>query len=179
MNFEGKRELVVSADGSLRLMSYANLVKEMSKKIDENLTDPEVKSWILPSFSTTTDNDLVTCGVIFMATMKKYFNFTFSLRCGIPYVTLDGTVDDWENILKRLEKLKEYECQELLVWYDILRPILQEFVKAKTGKPNIRFWDRICSYHGRGSGHRWISGWITAFCVFDNDGNWQGEYIEI
>jgi len=172
VNFEGKRELVVSTWGNLRSVSYALLAKEMSKKIDENLVDPNFKSWILPSFSTSTDNDLVTCGVVFMATMKKYFDYTFSLMCGIPYVTLEGTVGDWANLSQRLEKLKEYELEE---WYSLLKPILEEFINAKKGSPDVSFWNRICSHHGGGSGPSYISGWIVAFCVFDKYGNWQGQ----
>lgn len=148
----------------------------MSKEIDRNLLDPEVKQWILPNFSTTTDNDLVTVGVVFMATMKKYFTYGFQLLCGIPNVTLEGTFEDWENIHSRLEKLKEYKLER---WYNMLEPVVKQFVNAKQGKVDVDFWQRIAHNEGGGSGPRYISGWVTVFCVFDKDGNWQGSVSSI
>lgn len=174
VNFEGKKELVVDMGGTLRTTSYGTFVKLMTKEIDKNLTDPNVKSWVLPSFSTTTDDDLVTCGVVFMATMKKYFDYKCCLCCGIPNVTLEGTVGDWENILTRLDKLKEYE---LTWWYEMLVPILEKFISAKKGNPDVEFWEKICNRHGGGSGPSYLSGWITAFCVFNKDGKRQGMYM--
>ncbi|CAL8075320.1 unnamed protein product [Orchesella dallaii] len=91
------------------------------------------------------------------------------MLCGIPWITLDGTTQDWQNILGRLEKLKEYD---LLPWYELLHPIIKTFVAAKKGKNSPKFWRAIVDRYA-GSGFDYISGWITAFCVFDSDGNWQ------
>ncbi len=140
--FEGKKELQVKIPGTLRTAPFDVFVNEMTGKINENLVDETVKDWILPNFSTTTTNDIVSCGIVFMATTKKYFEYkALCICCGIPYVTLEGTVGDWENILNRLEKLKSFKLDN---WYSMLRPILEEFVAAKNNKPNIDFWTRIC-----------------------------------
>ncbi|CAL8133301.1 unnamed protein product [Orchesella dallaii] len=159
VNFEEKRELVfpLSQNETLRTISYDHMV------------DSQVRDWVMPNFSTTTDNDRVTIGVIFMASMKKYFDYSARAACGIPYVTLDGTVQDYLNILGRLEKLKDYELQR---WYDLLHPVIRQFVEAKSGKVDEAFWKSIVNVNG-GSGRYYITGWITAFCVFDSDGNWQ------
>ncbi|CAL8089654.1 unnamed protein product [Orchesella dallaii] len=170
VDFEGTRKLEVRFPGSLRNAPYDLGVKLLTKEIDRNLIDPEVKKWILPSFSTTTDNDLVSIGVVFMATMKKYFDYKMCLDCGIPNITLEGTVKDWENIHNRLGKLKEYN---LAKWYDLLEPVMKQFVNAKRGTVDLDFWQRICDYQRGGSGPDYLSGWITVFCVFDKDGNWQ------
>ncbi|XP_037039492.1 uncharacterized protein LOC119076691 isoform X1 [Bradysia coprophila] len=169
VNFEGKKELVVTIGGTLRAAPYDLFVTKMTEKIDENLVDKTVKNWILPNFSTTTTEDMISCGIVFMATMKKYFEFTCCLMCGIPYITLEGTLADWESILSRLEKLKDYKLDK---WYEMLKPILEEFIAAKNNKPNVEFWNRICNNLGGGSGPSYISGWLTAFAVFDVEGNW-------
>ncbi|KAJ6637896.1 hypothetical protein Bhyg_10627, partial [Pseudolycoriella hygida] len=169
VNFDGKKELVVKMGGSLRDAQYDLFVSLMTQKIDENLVDKTVKDWILPNFTTTTPNDVITCGVIFMAVTKKYFDFTCCLSCGIPKITLEGTVADWEDILNRLEKLNSYKVGG---WYNMLKLILEEFVAAKNGKVNKKFWNQICNRFGGGSGPTYISGWLTAFAVFDEDGNW-------
>lgn len=169
VNFDGKKELVVAIDGSLRSAPYDLFVTKMTGKIDENLVDKTVKDWILPNFTTTITDDIIACGIVFMATTKKYFEYECMLLCGIPYITLEGTVADWENILQRLEKLKNYKLDK---WYDMLKTILVEFIDAKKNKVNTEFWNRICHYLGGGSGPTFISGWLSAFAVFDEDGNW-------
>lgn len=140
----------------------------MIEEIDRNLVDSEVKSWILPNFSTTTDNDIVTAGVVFMSTVKQYFEYSCILLCGIPNVTLEGTIEDWKDIHSRLEKLKEFQLQK---WYDKLEPILHQFVSTKEGNVDSDFWKRICHYDG-GSGSPFIFGWLTAFCSFNAQGDW-------
>ncbi|XP_037039499.1 uncharacterized protein LOC119076694 [Bradysia coprophila] len=170
VNFDGKKELVVCIDGTLRAAPYDLFVTKMTEKIDDNLVDKTVKNWILPNFSTTTTEDMISCGIVFMATTKKYFDYTCRFLCGIPYVTVEGTIADWKSILSRLEKLKEYKLDK---WYEMLKPILEEFIAAKNNEPNIEFWNRICSHFGGGSGSSYISGWLTAFAVFDVEGNWM------
>lgn len=173
VNFEGKKVLEVDLDGTLRSVPYDVFVTKMTDKIDENLVDKTVKDWILPNFTTTTTTDIISCGIIFMATTKKYFEYRgICACCGIPYVTLEGTVAR-ENISIRLEKLKSYKLDK---WYDQLKPVLEEFVAAKNGKPNIDFWTRICDVDG-GSGPTYLSGWITNFAVFDEEGEWNNGVV--
>ena len=96
-----------------------------------------------------------------------------SLACGIPFVTLEGEKSDWENILLRIEKLKEFG-PEPEAWARLLRPILTRFVQAFDGQPDVNFWGRVCHHHTQFSGPSYISGWLTAFCVWNRHGRWQG-----
>ena len=41
-----------------------------------------------------------------------------------------------------------------------LAPVLDEFVAAKGGKPDLAFWDRVCDRSGGGSGPTYLSGWV-------------------
>jgi len=59
----------------------------------------------------------------------------------------------------------------------MLRPILTRFVRAFDGEPDIDFWSRVCHYNFQGSGASYLSGWITAFCVWSSNGEWQGPPI--
>ena len=95
------------------------------------------------------------------------------LWCGIPSVTLEGEKSDWERLLARLNKLGCFG-KEPRAWAELLRPILTRFVRAFDGEPDIDFWSRVCDYHSQGSGPPYLSGWITAFCVWSSDGKWQG-----
>ena len=95
------------------------------------------------------------------------------LMCGIPSVTLEGEKSDWERLLTRLDKLDSFG-EEPKAWAALLRPILTRFVRAFDGEPDIDFWSQVCDDHSFGSGVSYLSGWITAFCVWSSEGKWQG-----
>lgn len=176
---EEKKTLVVVAAGSRYTVDFGEMSVEMTQKIHENVVDPSLRDWILPTFSTTTANDTVIFAVLMMATMKKYFKYVFQLRCGLPQVTLEGEKSDWEAILGRLEKLKEYGL-ETTAWYHLLKPVISKFVSAfddPNGRDNLEFWTRVCHRDGGGSGPTYLGGWVTAFCVFDEDGKWIGPQL--
>ena len=99
-----------------------------------------------------------------------------SLDCGIPSVTLEGEKSDWERLLARLDKLDSFG-EEPKIWAALLRPILTRFVRAFDGEPDVDFWSRVCHYHSQGSGPCYLSGWITAFCVWSSQGKWQGPLL--
>ena len=106
----------------------------------------------------------------------SYFDYKMSLMCGIPSVTIEGEKSDWERLLARLDKLDSFG-EEPKAWAAMLRPILSRFVRAFDGEPDIDFWNRVCHYHPQGSGPTYLSGWITAFCVWSSQGKWQGPPI--
>ncbi|KAF9566562.1 hypothetical protein CPC08DRAFT_733566 [Agrocybe pediades] len=159
---KGKKELTVKGDR--RNVDYEELASKMTKKIEENVVDPALRAWVLPDFSTTTVNDTTVCSIVMMASMKKYFTYKFQLLCGIPRVTLAGEKADWEKILVRLDKLRENGLHAI-AWYHLLHPIVLRFQK-------------VAHYSSGGSGPTYLSGWITAFCVFDDEGKWLGNPIK-
>lgn len=173
VDFDGQKELVVYGGGTLRTASYDMLAIDMTKQIAEHIKDPSVREWVMPQFSTTTNTDTTVYAVVLMATMQTYFRYKFELCCGIPHVTLLGTVADWESLASRIDRLLEFG-ELMCTWHALLKPILLEFVQSANGKPNIDFWDRICHKKGGGSGPRYLGGWITAFCRFSEKGDWQG-----
>lgn len=172
-NFGGKETVAVVLPGTLKDLKSDEFNKLMSDQVGANVTDAGLKEWIFPKFSTTTDSDTVTVGLTFMASMKAYFQ-PQSLACGIPNVTLEGSAQDWQDLLDKLEKLKEYKLEK---WYDLLKPVIQQFVNAKQGTVDTVFWQRICHYEPNASATTYLSGWITVFCVFDKDGNWIGKIL--
>lgn len=143
------------------------IVEQFTQMIDNNLVDAEVKDWVLPNFSTTTKEDKLVCGSVVMATMKSYFNYVLLAGCGIPSISLDGTVEDWKNIKNRINKFRTYALNE---WADMLEAILEQFIRAKNGNVDIVFWDSICHWKGGLYETPELSGWVTAFCVFDKKG---------
>lgn len=152
---------------------YSQFAYLMSQEIKKHIKDPAVIDWILPKFSTTTSTDTVVGSVIAMATLKKYFLHIFTSMCGIPEVTLLGTPDDWKSIHEKVQFLRRFgpRCN---AWVDLLVPVTANFYQSSIGYVDIDYWKRVVSQrHANGSGSDTLSGWITAFCVFDDKGKWQ------
>lgn len=171
VSHEGQKNLHVE----LSCLDIDYLASEMTSLLHENITDPSIREWIMPNFTTTTAVDTTVSSIIMMSTLQKYFTYSCSVVCGLPSVTLEGEKKDYQSILRRIEKLKEYG-EETTIWYHLLRPILKRFVGAfdnPSDSVNLDFWNRVVDQRSICGGDL-ISGWITAFCVFDREGRWVG-----
>jgi hypothetical protein len=171
---EGQQEIVVE------LSHIESLPTRMTDEMEKYIVDPDLRGWILPNFSTTTSTDTIVAAVTMMATLKAYFSYGAVLMCGIPRVTLEGEKADWEQILYKAKKLREYGS-EPTAWYKLLEPVLTRFVRAfdaPDSAENLDFWQKVADYRGGGSGPRYLSGWITAFCAFGSEGQWLGPSLD-
>ncbi|EHK39443.1 hypothetical protein TRIATDRAFT_253314, partial [Trichoderma atroviride IMI 206040] len=171
VSHEGQKSLKV-IDGSGR-RSFGELVQWMAQMIFNDIKDPKLLAWVIPSFSTTTSVDHAVASVLLMGAMQQYYRFTFTLLCGIPSVTLAGEISDWEGILSRIDHLYQFG-DEPSRFADMLRPILRYMILSFTDPTNaevIRFWNTIVNEVPRGSGPQTsISGWMSAFCFWDEEG---------
>ncbi|KZP14680.1 hypothetical protein FIBSPDRAFT_1048666 [Athelia psychrophila] len=173
---KGKKELEIRAVGTRYTVDFGDLARQMTELVEQNVVDPDLREWIMPAYTTTTLLDTTVSAIVMMATMKEYFSYKISLRCGIPRVTLEGTKGDWENILSRIGKLKQYG-PETTAWYELLHPVISRFVNAfdnPDAQENLDFWQKVAHHEGGGSGPTWLAGWINTFCVFDSKGKWTG-----
>ncbi|WP_442935794.1 DUF4419 domain-containing protein [Nostoc sp.] len=53
------------------------------------------------NFSTTTPITHTASHVVMMNAFQKYFDYVMYCVCGIPEITLLGTVEDWQSISDR------------------------------------------------------------------------------
>jgi hypothetical protein len=95
---------------------------------------------------------------------------------GLAQVTLAGEKSDWENILGRLDYLDQFgeECQN---WKRLLVPVCRRFVHAfddPHSEANLDFWRKIAHREDGMSGASTLTGWITAFCAFNDKGEFRG-----
>ena len=167
----GRKELKVTEVGTIHSVDFGLLAQKMTHLIQENVKDPSLRTWIMPNWTTTTDDDVTVASVLMMGTLQKYFSYKVMLICGIPSVTLLGERADWEDILKRLDKLPELG-DEPATFATLLRPVLRHFVASFDPEPSPAvkdFWSKIAHKTG-GSGPYFLSGWITAFCFWNEDG---------
>ncbi|ARF08221.1 protein of unknown function DUF4419 [Catovirus CTV1] len=182
VDFEGKKTLEIKSGGSFFNADHVKIYAQMADKISENIKDPQIHNWITPKFSTTTPVDVMAASVCLMATFKTFFEYKVSFECNLPGVTLLGVPEDWIDIRMRANKLLEFDLENKLMtnWTNLLFPILDKFIEtanfiAKDEKDKIdkNWWNRIVKYYSGGSGPSYISGWITAFSVFNTEGVYQ------
>ncbi|KAJ5165659.1 uncharacterized protein N7500_007489 [Penicillium coprophilum] len=172
VSHEGKKELEVIDVGTIDSVDLGALVLQMTRLIEKNVVDEELRAWIMPTFSTTTKSDNVVAAILMMGALQKYFSYKISMACGIPSVTLLGERKDWAQIVKKLDKLHQLG-DEPARFAQLLRPVLNNFV-ASFDNPDspevLDFWTRCAHRHSMGSGPDYLCGWISVFCFWAEDG---------
>ena len=76
-----------------------------------------------------------------MGAFKKYFEYEMHLcGCGIPYIILEGTAQDYKDILTKAKELSKYDFD----WYiDRIIPHLEKMVEAKEGKIDVNYFKNM------------------------------------
>lgn len=186
VNFEGKQTLKVEFRSRIHQVDMRDFIQAIMNLIDENIK-PSVYNWILPNFTTTTENDKLTTGVAMMATLQNFFDYEFwGIICGIPEVTILGTVEDWREIRARVDGLKDFEVEgktTMAHWSFMLGQILDHFVSVKEGKTaddvfwrqairvDYKVFDVVCAKINE----TYVNGWITTFSAFTLNGRFRGD----
>jgi hypothetical protein len=155
----GKRTLIVRRDDFVRGSPenpWAEVWPAFCDQIREHIGQ-EAHGLVVCDFSTTGPAERAASEVVLMDCVQSYFEYSFVSACGIPAVTLEGTVEDWEKIRERAGRLGRYD---LSWWTDRVGPILDEFVKAARGSPTRSFWKNLYK-EDDGSGGPYVSGWLV------------------
>ncbi|KAA6348098.1 hypothetical protein EZS27_004447 [termite gut metagenome] len=174
VDFEGKKELIVVVDSSTIQIGnkdskwevvFPQFIKQISGYTGQEITD------ILTSdFSTTTPTTQIVSQITIMETFKEYFDYkVIMIGCGIPKITIEGTVDDWEKVLEKTRYISKYD---LKWWTNELEPVLQQIINTKKGRFNKKFWMEMIKFHTekKYGNPKVINGWITKFFPYDKDG---------
>lgn len=111
------------------------------------------------SFSTSSATDKVVSRIALLDCVQSFISLRGGTGCGIPWVALRGTADDWRQLRARAPTLRSFG---LAWWCDELEPVLDEFVAAAEGKPDSGFWRSMCNLSGASGGRVPISGWMQA-----------------
>ena len=162
VDFDGKKNLDIRRDYFVKGgkdNDWEGAFTEWSHKIEEN-TGPELLNLVSAEFSTTGIVEKAAFEITLMDAMKSYFTYSMTTMCGIPEITLEGSVDDWRLIEEKAQALAKYDLDW---WIDGLMPILKEFTKAAKGKSDREFWQSIYKWNSVGSGNPYITGWILNF----------------
>ncbi|EQC25562.1 hypothetical protein SDRG_16580 [Saprolegnia diclina VS20] len=161
-------DLVLTIPGD-NVANYDEIAANLVQRMQSILVDPASLEWMLPSFTTTTPHDTIIGSIAMLASMNEPVCSMPTMQCGIPHVTLLGSVADWMDIRARVER---FAALGLPGWAKMLHSTLDKFVAATEGCVDEAFWQHMV-LDGDASDARYVSGWICVFCVFANDGAWQ------
>lgn len=147
----GKKRLQVELLGAMPTdaQSWAHIVELFAKQVGDTLFECD--------FSTSTDVERLAGRVAMLDAYSPYHAYWLVCICGIPSITLTGTVDDWREIRIRVDELSRFGLEH---WQRSLVPIADEFVRAAEGKPDTAFWQRIYKPVDA-YGFAVCSGWVT------------------
>ena len=139
---DGKMDLVVVTYQDLQTGNpdWEQIMGDFSDSI-QKYTRGDIAKALTADFTTTTPVTRIASEITLMESVKSYFEYVVVyLACGIPSITLQGTPEDWQQVLDKAKQLKSYALSE---WIEELEPILEEFVRAAEGKPNQEFWQKM------------------------------------
>jgi len=136
--------------------SFESAIAAFSSQI-RDATDPVLYESLLCDFSTTTPVIRTASEVVLMDCYSSYFEYLVTCVCGIPRITVTGSIQDWQRIRARIEVLETFG---LSWWIDRLRPILDQFIRTVEGHPSLEFWQAIYKPK-QAYGAQSITGWIA------------------
>ncbi|MTI13172.1 DUF4419 domain-containing protein [Sansalvadorimonas verongulae] len=167
VSHEGKMTLSVSCDPDSSPEVDHDMSKLFCEAVSKNIKDEKLVGLLSKPFSTSTKDDLTSFQFAVMGSVQEYFEFTCSICSGIPYITLQGTVEDWKDLRRRFSHLKMYDLKE---WYDVLDPVLEKFEETAgllPEKVDKVFWQGMVKYFdpiaGSAPSSGNINGWILNF----------------
>ena len=110
VNFNGKKTLYVKYNITGIKNITKEMVEEFSIQINEQMKEylgKELLDILTPDFTTTKETKIVG-QISIMGAFKKYFNYSMDLcGCGIPNIILEGTSNDYKNIMNKANQLKK------------------------------------------------------------------------
>jgi hypothetical protein len=151
----GKRKLNADID-AVNLTEFEGAISTFSAQIRDN-TDQVLHETLVCDFSTTTSQIRTASEVVLMDCYASYFQYAMTCVCGIPKITITGSVDDWKRVRARVEVLEAFGLDW---WVNRLRPILDEFIATAEGRPQTEFWQAIYKPK-KAYGGDVVTGWIA------------------
>lgn len=174
VNFSGKKELVVKKIDmnfyTMKSKDWEEIVFPEFVSQITNYTGKDIIDALTPDFTTTTAISRAVGQLTIMSTMKHYFDYRFIVSgCGFPFITIEGSVEDWNKIKEKLVSLAKYKFE----WFSNKTiPIINEIIETKKGNINTQFWKQMIHIKdSEGAYHPgYVDGWFALFFPFTKEG---------
>ncbi len=176
VDFDGKKELIIRNDNLLETdktilkAEWEKSIDEMNGEVAKHVGEDLIND-LTADFSTTSLTEKIVSQITVLNAFQPYFDYSFdTAACGIPQITLEGTVEDWQKVIDKSKKLAIYELDW---WISELTPILEEIKETANGKIDKQFWMNMFRQHKvKEYGiDKVVNGWILRFFPYYNDGH--------
>lgn len=167
VDFDGKRPINVSDSELPKTWNWDDAFPIFSAKISRYI-GPELGAALDANFSTSTPATQAAFRITLMDAVSEFFDFSMSVACGIPEITLEGTPEDWARLEEKTKILSKYE---LGWWTDDLAPMLHQFTETSKGKPDLEFWNNMYKEREENvvcSTISYMNGWLLKFFPYIN-----------
>jgi hypothetical protein len=171
---EALRSTIVSHKGKVTLKAmtfqlatsqdWADVIQQWSDTIQTQIP-AELSHFMICDFSTTTPITRTASQVVMLDAFQQYFDYELLFICGIPTITVKGSVQDWVKIRERVEVMAGFH---LNWWTDRLKPICDGFIATVQGTPSQTFWKHIFSPQ-EVYGGKVITGWLADLFPYVKD----------
>ena len=158
VNHEGKKRLEVYVD-SMNHIDYKSFFNKMTNLIQSNIKVENYVDTIRSSFSTSTETHRISSEITIMSSMQEYFEYVCCTLCGIPFVELEGTADDWVKLKTKLGDLKKMLAPINSIiglteeWWVKVDVICDKLIETYHGDGDKEWWSKIFTKErGFGSG---------------------------
>ncbi|AFM04540.1 hypothetical protein Fleli_2160 [Bernardetia litoralis DSM 6794] len=176
VDFEGKKELIIindellNPDKTILKAEWEKSIDEMNGEVAKHVGEDLINN-LTADFSTTSLTEKIVSQITVLNAFQPYFKYTFvTFICGIPQITLEGTIEDWQKVIDKSKKLAVYELDW---WISELIPILEEIKEtAKGGVINTEFWMNMFKQHTleEYGSPTILDGWIVRFFPYYQNG---------
>jgi UDP-N-acetylmuramate dehydrogenase len=159
---EGTQRLVVTHDGPFPTDAdaLASLVTRMREKVAEEIGAGPTRLFVC-DFSTTTDVERLASEIVLLDACSPFFDYGVECVCGIPSITLTGTVEDWQSVRRRVDAMGDLLAGSRLGdWPARLGVIVDKLLEAARGHADRAFFRRIYKPKAAYGTDR-VTGWIA------------------
>lgn len=149
--------------------NWQQLIAGLSEKT-KKFTRSDVYGMIVQDFSTTSEIEHTAFEITLLEVQQKAFSYTGESGCGIPRITLEGSVDDWKKVSAGMQQFRKFGLDE---WVTEMEPVLQQFIAAAEGKADKKFWESIYKETSEYNA-TYISGWMLKLFPYVKEVEYDG-----
>jgi len=141
VNFDRQQQLKVEYPISSIEIVSKEILEDFSIQINKKMVKylgEEVLNILTPNFTITDKEKIIIFKLSIMGAFKKYFKYImYMCGCGIPYLIIEGTAEDYEKIYSKTRELRKYDFE----WYKIEYYLLfKSLLMQKKGKVDINYF---------------------------------------
>ena len=152
----------ICIDVPLNNPEWNDIVEILGTELQKSFLNENLINIMKASFTTTTPTMMQVKILTMASIMKEFVNIKFDTACGIPYVTLEGTQNDWEKVKVIANTLLSLANNQLDWWLCKLNTSLDIMIATSKGQGAEKDWANFFNYENT-SAHTGFNGWMNSF----------------